>query len=92
MLEIDLEQQRRQLLDLFSGGPLASSPAGRQFRALFDQPIPTAGLADLIAFHFIDDIATKQRILADGDVGARIRGILETLAGLVGQYADPHLN
>jgi Lon protease-like protein len=92
MLEIDLEQQRGQLLDLFSRGPLASSSAGRQFRELFDQPIPTAGLADLAAFHFIDDISLKQQLLAEEDVGARIRAILEALPAMVGQYADPHLN
>jgi len=92
MLDIDLEQERMQLLDLFSSGPLATSPAGKQFRKLFDQPITTAGLADLAAFHFIEDIALKQGFLAEGDVGARIKGILEALSGLVGQYADPHLN
>ena len=92
MLDIDLEHERMQLQELFSNGPLACSTAGRQFRELFDQPIPTAGLADLAAFHFIEDIALKQRFLAEGDVGARIRGILDALAGLVGQYADPHLN
>ncbi len=92
MMELDLEQERRQLFDLFSGGPLAATSAGRQFAELLNQPIPTAGLADLAAYHFIDDIELKQRFLGEGDVGARIRGILDALSGFVSQYADPHLN
>jgi hypothetical protein len=86
-LEIDLEDQRNLLLELFSAGMLAATPVGRQFRQLLGSPLPTADVADLLAFNFLDDVRFKQALLEELDVRQRVRQIV----GAMQHYAR-HIN
>ena len=73
VMEIDLDDERRRLAAVFENERLLATGIGRKFRELFDCPIATAELADLIAYNFLEDIRLKQMLLADGDVRRRVR-------------------
>src|SRR5256885_2046345 len=99
-LEIDLEEQRSRLIELFSAAPFAGLPIARQFRELLNGPIPTEAVADLAAFNLLEDIPMKQKLLEDLDIPHRIARIVEELRvvathvnpGLRGFPADPGAN
>jgi Lon protease-like protein len=100
-LEIDLDDERRRLLTTFEHGSLTATAIGRQFRELLGTTIPTAQIADLIAFHFLESIPLKQSLLADCDVRRRVARVAESFESLHSalQYAapadfckDPNLN
>ena len=99
-LEIDLEQERSRMIELFSAAPFGALPIARQFRELLDGPIPTEAIADLAAFNLLEDIPVKQALLEDLDVPHRIGRIVEELRvvathvspGLMGFPADPGSN
>ena len=100
-LEIDLEAERRRLHELFTATPLGGVGAGRQFRQIVKTPLPTAAVADLAAFTFLEDVALKQALLEDVDVRRRVArtvGALQELVATLPQtiYApspgDPRLN
>ena len=100
-MEIDLEDQRRRLLELFSTPPLASSGPGKQFRQIVRSHLPTGDIADLAAFTFIEDVTIKQSLLADADIRGRIERTIEQLSALsrtikpslhVPSSGDPNLN
>jgi Lon protease-like protein len=78
-MEIDLEAERLRLAEVFGQGPLARSPVGRQFRQMLATSLPTADLADLIAFTYLDDVPLKQSLLADGDVRRRVARTIDAL-------------
>jgi hypothetical protein len=44
--------------------------------------LPTEAVADLIAFHILDDVPTKQMLLSDGDVARRVSFIVDALSRL----------
>jgi hypothetical protein len=50
-----------------------------QFRELLAGPLPTSAIVDLVAFHFLDCSATKQRLLEETDVRRRVRATLHAL-------------
>ncbi|HYO08896.1 MAG TPA: LON peptidase substrate-binding domain-containing protein [Tepidisphaeraceae bacterium] len=81
-LEIDLEAERRRLVELFHAGPLGASGTGRQFRQIVKSHLPTCDVADLSAFTFLDDVGLKQSLLADADVRARVARTVDALAKL----------
>lgn len=99
-LEIDLEEQRSQLQAMFSGGALAATPVGRQFRELLDGPLPTADLADLLAFNFLEDVQLKQALLGEVDVRRRVERVVAAMQEYAGQInpamygfpTDPSVN
>jgi Lon protease-like protein len=78
-MEIDLEQHRRQLAEIFVESPLGSRGTGRQFREIVRSVLPTTDIADLVAFTFIDDVQVKQSLLADGNVRERVARTIEAL-------------
>ena len=81
VLEIDVEDERRRLRSLFApGGRLAGAPAGGKFHELLGSSVPTTDVADLIAFHLLDDPATKQQLLAEPDPRRRIRRVTTLLS------------
>lgn len=82
VMEIDLAQERQRLAEQVSAGPLAGSPLGIQFAKLFERPIPTVHLMDLMAFTFVEDIRAKQRLLAETDPHRRSALLIDSLAGL----------
>ena len=99
--EIDLEDERRRLHELFMTTPLGGIGAGRQFRQIVKAPLPTPVVADLAAFTFLDDVPLKQSLLAELDVRRRVArtvGALQQLVATLPQAiyapapADPRLN
>ena len=82
VLEDDLAAERRRLRSLFAaGGRLATSPAGRKFHELLASHVPTSDVADLLAFHLLDDVPAKQQLLAEPDPRQRVRRVLALLGG-----------
>jgi Lon protease-like protein len=81
VLEIDLEDDRRRLRSLFApGGRLAGAPAGGKFHELLASTVPTSDVADLIAFHLLDDAAVKQQLLAEPDPRRRVQHVARLLS------------
>ena len=70
--EASLQPARRKLAHLFDDGTLLATGIGRQFRQIVSSPLPTADVADLIAFNFLEDVPLKQSLLADPDVRRRV--------------------
>jgi Lon protease-like protein len=87
-MEIDLEQERSRLLELFSATPFGALPIAKQFRELLNGPIPTEAVADLAAFNLLEDIPMKQALLEDIDIPHRIRRIVEELR-VVADHVSP---
>lgn len=91
IMEIDLAEHRRHLQALFTDGPLSSTPAGNQIAKIIVSDLPTSCVADLLAFNLLDDLALKQSLLADGDVGRRVARIItavDRLAPLLAAAAE----
>ena len=57
----------------------AHLPGARQFLQMLSSPLPTAAIADLIAFHLLEDVPLKQSLLAEPDVRKRV---VETASAL----------
>ena len=81
-MEIDLDEDRRRLLCTFENGSLTSTGIGQKFQDLLQTSIPTAHIADLIAFHFLEDIPLKQALLAERDVRRRVARVAEAFESL----------
>lgn len=82
LLEIDLSSERRRLMAMFDDSILASSPIGRQFRELLYGATPTDVIADLIAFHLLEDVGLKQALLAEPDVRARVERVVSAIEAI----------
>jgi uncharacterized protein len=82
MPEIELAPQRQCLTELFAAGKLAPAGLAEPFSRLLAGELPTADVADLIAFTFIEDASIKQSLLAETDVHRRVDRILAELKGL----------
>lgn len=98
-LEIDLEAQRRRLAEIFGQRSILATGIGRQFRHLLNGPLPTADIADLVAFNFLEDVSLKQTLLSEADVRSRVGQIVDafeascsSLIPAFGTVQDPSLN
>jgi Lon protease-like protein len=80
VLELDFDDERRRLTALFDNTALAATGIGKQFRRMIAGPMPTADIADLVAFSFLDDLCLRQALLADGDVKRRVGRTIDALA------------
>ena len=58
------------------------SGLGRQFRQMLSSPLPTADIADLVAFNLLDDVALKQSLLEETDVVRRVDRIIAALEAI----------
>ena len=85
MLEIDLEDDRRRLRGRCSppAARLSAMPAGPKFHELLSSLVPTADVADLLAFHLLEGVAAKQSLLAEADPRRRVHRLLAMLAAAV---------
>ena len=92
IMEIDLSHERQRLQTLLTDGWLADIPLVRQIRSLLRGAMRTADIADLVAFHLLDDVNLKQSILADGDIRGRVNRLLSALNSLDLPTADPILH
>jgi uncharacterized protein len=80
VLEIDLADHRRQLKKLFEDGRVGMTDLTRHLMKLFDSPVPTSDLVDVLAFSLLTDVYEKQSLLADGDIVRRVERALAFLA------------
>lgn len=78
-LEIDLGYQRDRLQQILSQEHLSGLTMVRQYRELIGSPLPTADVADLAAFSFLDDVLLKQELLADTDVPRRVERLVKAM-------------
>jgi Lon protease-like protein len=81
-MEIDLADERRRLESVFEAPILRLSSLGQKFKDLLAGPAPTAHIADLIAFYFIEDIHFKQSLLGECDVRTRVARVVENFESL----------
>lgn len=80
VLEIDLADQRQKLRELFDDHRIKNTDLTRQLRRLFDSPVTTPDLADVLAFSLLTDLQDKQALLADADVVHRVEKIIDLLS------------
>jgi len=80
--ELDLLTCRHRLISVFDSGSLLATVIGRQFRQLLSSALPTADIADLIAFNFLDDVQLKQSLLADTDIIRRVTRTVEAFEAI----------
>ncbi len=84
--EIDLGDVRERMQRLCRRPPILGTPVAGQLEKLFASPLPTARLADVLAFDLLDDIDEKQALLEETDERKRT----ETLANLLDQqFPEP---
>ena len=88
LMEIDLSHERQRLEAALTEGLLAKVPVVKQIAALLPGPTRTADIADLVAFHVIDNLALKQSLLADGDIRRRVNQLLSALNSLESPVID----
>jgi len=97
-MEIDVEDQRAKLSALFEDRRMLALSERPAVRELLRSAWPTADIADLAAFHFLDDLALQQSLLAEADVRLRIGRTVAALERVVAQLplrgvgAEPGLN
>jgi Lon protease-like protein len=79
VMEIDLENERLRLTSMLSEGICANLPVVRQFRQMLCSTMPTAEIADLLAFNFIEDVQVKQSLLTETDPRRRVERLIPIL-------------
>jgi Lon protease-like protein len=79
VMEIDLENERLRLTSMLSEGIGANLPVVKQFRQMLTSTMPTAEIADLLAFNFIEDVRVKQSLLAETDPRRRVERLIPIL-------------
>jgi Lon protease-like protein len=82
IIEIDLADERLRLDGIFAEEMFTSLPGLRQFQKLLSSPLPTADVADLLAFNLLDDVQLKQSLLADCDVRRRVNRTISAIQDL----------
>jgi Lon protease-like protein len=90
-LEIDLSNQRRHLISIFSNGRFSSVPLCQRFLEMLSSLVSTSDIVDLISFNLIDDVHVKQQLLAEPDPrkrATRVAAALERLQILPGFDAN----
>ncbi|HTW95342.1 MAG TPA: LON peptidase substrate-binding domain-containing protein, partial [Tepidisphaeraceae bacterium] len=79
VMEIDVANERQRLMTIFCRGMLGESKIGRHFTEMLNGPLNTTEIADLMAFHLIEDVCVKQSLLADGDPARRVKKVVQWL-------------
>jgi len=105
VMEVDLDEQRRRLAAMFDETPLGrkgwatwGGAIADQFRRIIRGPLPTAQIADLVAFNFLEDVALRQKLLAETDMRRRVEQTVDALASALatmepaGREPEPGLN
>ena len=82
VLEIDLSNQRRHLISIFSNGRFTSVPLCQKFLEMLRSPVPTSDIADLVAFNLLDDVRLKQQLLSEPDPRKRAERVASALERL----------
>ena len=87
--EAELADERERMAALFDPGSVLSGGIGSKLAELISGPTPTADLADLIAFHLLDNVRLKHALLAEGDVARRVTHVVRALEALQGALSAP---
>jgi Lon protease-like protein len=82
VMEIDLSNERVRLTSIFSEEPFAGLPLAQRFSQMLSSTIPTSDVADLAAFHLLENICLKQKLLAEPDPRCRVRKVVGALEAL----------
>jgi Lon protease-like protein len=79
-----LAAARERLVEMFHRPSYAAVPGGDQIRQMLGSRLPTAAVADLMAFNVLrdDQVALKQSLLAEADVKRRVWRTVEAVAAL----------
>jgi Lon protease-like protein len=82
--ETALLDSRRRLIELFDRPAYATMPGGDQIRQMLTSQLPTAAIADILAFNLLpdDQVSLKQSLLAQPNVKHRVSRIVEAVAAL----------
>jgi Lon protease-like protein len=83
VMEIELAGYRRHLRAVFEDGPLGRTGAGCQIAKMLASDVPTAEVADVLAFNLFDDLRLKQALLEEGDAARRVARTVEAIDRLV---------
>jgi Lon protease-like protein len=88
--EASLAAQRGQLRELFARGGYATLPAAEPVRRMLAVEVPTAVIADVLAFQVLGEmpVAFRQSLLAEADVAARVSRTIEALAAMSPQWQN----
>jgi len=79
VMEIDLTNDRQRLMEMLCSGKMASTAAGKELQKILASGLPTHEVADLIAFHVLNNIRLKQSLLAEPDVARRVCRLVSAL-------------
>jgi Lon protease-like protein len=82
ILEIDLCNQRRQLISIFSNGRFSNMPLCQKFLEMLSSAVTTGEIVDLIAFNLLDDVRVKQQLLSEVDPCRRAERVTSALERL----------
>jgi Lon protease-like protein len=82
VLEIDLCDQRQKLGELFEARLRQAPGLFRQFRQMLTSPLPTADVADLVAFNLFEDVRLKQLLLEETEIVKRVDRVIAELSNL----------
>jgi len=85
----DLDAEGEALAALLARAEMGRVPGIEQFRQLAGGLLPVQDVADLLAFHVLDDVATKQSLLAETDVRARVRRVIDNLETICASLPMP---
>jgi Lon protease-like protein len=79
-----LREARERLIEMFKREAYTALPGGAQIRQMLEADVPTAAIADLLAFNVLgdDQVALKQSLLAEADVQRRVERLVRALVAL----------
>jgi Lon protease-like protein len=81
-MEIDLCNQRRRLISVFSNGRFSSVPLCQKFLEMLASSLPTSQIVDVLAFSLLEDITVKQQLLAETNPRRRAERVAAALENL----------
>jgi Lon protease-like protein len=82
LLDIDLSHERAVLDELVREDSIQQTSLGAQLSRLLASPLCCSDLADVLAFHLLDDLCIKQQHLADPCPRSRLNRVNEALKRL----------
>jgi uncharacterized protein len=82
VMEIDLCNERLELLSIFSRSAFSQVPLSRQFQQMLNSHLPTSDIVDLIAFNLLESVCLKQKLLAQPDPRQRAQRVICALQAM----------
>src|SRR4051812_4002560 len=95
----EIADRREALQAAFLESAYAQTPLGEKFGELITSTLPTGDLVDLMAFHFVEDVAVKQQMLVETNLARRMKQLEKALEPLTAAawagrkvFSKPSLN